>query len=300
MNNPAPETVVSTPPLSPFHTGEQTVQTRAGVREQAEARGQRMLTPELVDAQREFFGRLPFVITSHLDGSGQPIAGLVTGEPGFIHVFPDGRVRVRRGGTPSPAAPDTLPGDPIGLLGIEFERRRRNRINGIVQTQSSDEWTLTIDQGYGNCPKYISKRPWDARLFGGRYVVDRSARISARAGKMIRRADAFFIASSSGPRTDAAGVESGAWGADMSHRGGEPGFVHLDGQLLSFDDYPGNNLFNTLGNLQQYPRCGLLILDFETGDILQLSGTAELHFDGARYSVAVTLNNMSHWRRDDA
>ena len=37
--------------------------------------------------------------------------------------------------------------------------------------------------------------------------------------------------------------------------------------------------FNTFGNLVADPRCGLLFIDFETGDTLQLSGRAEILFD---------------------
>jgi hypothetical protein len=44
-------------------------------------------------------------------------------------------------------------------------------------------------------------------------------------------------------------------GADASHRGGRPGSVRvLDEGRLAFADYPGNNMFNTLGNLIEYPR----------------------------------------------
>ena len=35
-------------------------------------------------------------------------------------------------------------------------------------------------------------------------------------------------------------------------------------------------MFNTLGNLARYPRAGLLFVDFETGDLLQLTGRARI------------------------
>jgi predicted pyridoxine 5'-phosphate oxidase superfamily flavin-nucleotide-binding protein len=74
------------PVPSPFRAGERAVQLRAGVREEAEIRGQRMLKRELNAQQRSFFTPLPFVVSAHLDGSGQPWAGLLTGDPGFIDV----------------------------------------------------------------------------------------------------------------------------------------------------------------------------------------------------------------------
>ncbi|MCG8375623.1 MAG: pyridoxamine 5'-phosphate oxidase family protein [Chlorobiales bacterium] len=300
MNNPASSSLASGSPASPFHPGEQLVQTVAGVREEAEARGQKMLTPQLVDAQRTFFAQLPFVITSHLDGNGHPWAGILTGKLGFIQVTPDGRVRVERGGAESPAALDASPGNQVGLLGIEFARRRRNRINGTVESSVEESFTLSIDQGYGNCPKYITKRSWDTTLFSGRYELESWRHVPGFVHRLIEKTDTFFIASSSGPDTDKTGIQPSAWGADISHRGGEPGFLELEDEVLWFDDYPGNNLFNTLGNLQQYPQCGLMIIDFDTGDLLQIAGTAKLHHDRGKYRVAVHVREIRHWRRIDA
>ena len=45
-------------------------------------------------------------------------------------------------------------------------------------------------------------------------------------------------------------------------------------------DFRGNRYFNTLGNLLGEPRAGLLFVDFESGDMLQLQGRAEIEWDG--------------------
>lgn len=296
MNNPIPDVVAT-----PFHPGEQAVQTLAGVREQAESRGQKMLTPQLVDAQREFFAQLSFAVSSQLDDKGQPWANLITGAPGFIQATPDGRVRIGRGG-PAPAVLDATllkEGSPVGLLGIEFARRRRNRINGTVAAVGEGFIELNIDQGYGNCPKYINKRPWDDTLFTGNYVVQRDSEVSADVAQLIKTADTFFIASSSGPAAGSSNaIQPQAWGSDISHRGGAPGFIKLDGNVLSFDDYPGNNMFNTLGNLQQYPPCGLILFDFDTGAVVQIAGHASLQHDGEAYRVAVVIHEVRHWIKE--
>ena len=75
--------------------------------------------------------------------------------------------------------------------------------------------------------------------------------------------------------------ESPTYGMDASHRGGDPGFVKVasDTRLL-FPDYAGNNHFNTIGNLVLDPRVGLLFVDFSTGGMLQLSGRAEVAWEG--------------------
>ena len=91
---------------------------------------------------------------------------------------------------------------------------------------------------------------------------------------MIARADTFLVASRSRPQSGEAG------GPDISHRGGRPGFVAVDGDTLTIPDFRGNRYFNTLGNLLGEPRAGLLFIDFERGDLLQLQGTTEIDWSG--------------------
>jgi predicted pyridoxine 5'-phosphate oxidase superfamily flavin-nucleotide-binding protein len=90
----------------------------------------------------------------------------------------------------------------------------------------------------------------------------------------VSAADTFFVATASGP-----GVPGG--GVDISHRGGPPGFVRVEGEALLIPDYRGNRYFNTLGNLLLQPRAALLFVDFEGGGLLQLQGSAEVFWDQA-------------------
>ena len=112
----------------------------------------------------------------------------------------------------------------------------------------------------------------------------------------INTADTFFIASGYCDRG-----ENAAYGMDASHRGGERGFVQVvgDGRLV-FPDYAGNNHYNTIGNLFLDARVGLLFVDFETGGLLQLTGTASIDWDsaavarvpGARRLVTVEIEQI--------
>src|SRR5947208_2450453 len=77
-------------------------------------------------------------------------------------------------------------------------------------------------------------------------------------------------------------------GADASHRGGDPGFVHLDGDDLWWDDLPGNNMFNSLGNIAANNEAALLFLDFDTGARLHLSGRADIEWRGTDRRVRFT------------
>jgi hypothetical protein len=87
---------------------------------------------------------------------------------------------------------------------------------------------------------------------------------------LIRAADTFFLGTTNPER-----------GSDASHRGGAPGFVRVGGGRLWWPDYPGNNLFNSFGNLAVDPEAALLFFDFDSGRTLQLSGLAEIDWDAA-------------------
>ena len=126
---------------------------------------------------------------------------------------------------------------------------------------------LTLQQAYGNCPKYIRSRLVEP-VVDGELLRHRATLLDARQQAFIARADTLFVAS-----------YHPQGGADASHRGGDPGFVSVLGPgALSFPDYPGNNMFNTLGNIQAEPRVGLLFLDFEVGGTLQLTGRASIEW----------------------
>jgi predicted pyridoxine 5'-phosphate oxidase superfamily flavin-nucleotide-binding protein len=281
---------------SPFHPGERAVQHQAGVREEAEKRGQRMLTPDLNNQQLAFFRQLPFLVSAHTDTSGQPWAGLLTGKPGFVAINENNRqfaLDWRRTGNPTGVSVQA--GGDIGLLGIELATRRRNRLNGTVFATDEDQWRILIEQAYGNCPKYISERQWPAALFEGAYKLEEQTGLSEPARALAERADTFFIATSSGPLREDSDTQHSAWGADISHRGGEAGFLRVDKGALMFEDYPGNNMFNTLGNITQHPPCGILLLDFDNGDIVQLAARATIVHSEDNRRISLDITSSRHW-----
>ncbi len=292
MTNQSPTTTAN---FSPFHPGERNVQLAAGVREEAERRGLAMIKPELSEQHREFFQHLPFVVTGYSDSTGQPWAGLIVGRPGFLSAKGSNEVQVDWQQAHNPLQIALAVGSEVALLGIDFANRRRNRINTTVETNDLNQLRLTVQQAYGNCPKYIVERNWQSHWFKGNYEQVESGQLTACDKVLIENAQTFFIATSSGPKLDDSSTSPDAWGADISHRGGDKGFVQVRGHQLSFSDFPGNNLFNTLGNLQQYPFCGLLFLNFDNGALLQLAGKAEL--DQQRQKVHIDIINKRLWRK---
>ncbi|HEX6120457.1 MAG TPA: pyridoxamine 5'-phosphate oxidase family protein, partial [Dongiaceae bacterium] len=263
-------------PASAWHPGEVAMQRSAGVAETMASRG-RVLRDHLIDQHREFFPLLPFILVGAVDAAGDAWATILSGKPGFLNSPDPTRLRIAAARDPrDPADAGLDDGASVGLLGIELHTRRRNRLNGLVRRKSEDSFDVVVDQSYGNCPQYIQLRAF-------RFVRSPAApageaprvldQIDARARAMIAEADTFFVAS----YVDQA--DAGRQ-VDVSHRGGKPGFVRIgDDGVLTVPDFAGNRYFNTLGNLSINPRSGLLFVDFETGDLLQLSGDAEVILD---------------------
>ncbi|MBM3555444.1 MAG: pyridoxamine 5'-phosphate oxidase family protein [Alphaproteobacteria bacterium] len=73
-----------------------------------------------------------------------------------------------------------------------------------------------------------------------------------------------------------------AGNADVSPRGGEPGFVHvLDDTRIVLPDWPGNNRIDSLLNLIERPEVGLLFLIPGIRETLRLNGVAHVDDDEA-------------------
>jgi predicted pyridoxine 5'-phosphate oxidase superfamily flavin-nucleotide-binding protein len=259
---------------SPYHEGELAVHARAGVQEMARRVG-RSIGSIILPAAQDFLGRQPMAIIGTVDGHGHAWASLVTGEPGFMGALNEHAMRIATRPLPGDPLGENLKiNNPVGLLAIELETRRRMRLNGRAEVGSDGTIVIHAQQVYANCPKYIQAREWelgDRSAPSARLVWD-DAKLNPAQQRWIGEADTFFIASSH---------EKG--GVDVSHRGGLPGFVRvLSERLLVWPDYVGNMMFQTLGNLAVNPKAGLLFLDFDRGGTLQLTGRADIVWDEAR------------------
>lgn len=125
------------------------------------------------------------------------------------------------------------------------------------------------DQALGNCPKYLNKKHIIPHLPRPK-IVSSDLPLPQAALDLITKADLFFI-SSSNHESD----------MDTNHRGGPPGFVRIlssdrDGLTLVYPEYSGNRLYQTLGNLSTTPQAGLVFSDFDTGDVLYITGKTEI------------------------
>ena len=158
---------------------------------------------------------------------------------------------------------------------MDFAARRRLRINGTLTTEG-DGLAIDVVQAYGNCPQYIHPRRPTPAEDGDRTPrrIRRGDELQPEDVDLVQGADTFFL-----------GTTHSEYGSDASHRGGPAGFVRADAHSLWWPDFPGNNMFNSLGNLAVDPTAALLFIDFRAGLALQLSGTAEVQWADAERSV---------------
>ncbi|KAK3113396.1 hypothetical protein LTR53_009357, partial [Teratosphaeriaceae sp. CCFEE 6253] len=145
---------------------------------------------------------------------------------------------------------------------------------------------VQVEQSLGNCPKYLNGKRI-VPTFARPELVSDAPRLSQRAVDLIAKADLFFLTSAR-PDQD----------MDTNHRGGPAGFVRVastgsdtEPASIVWPEYSGNRLYQSLGNLVVNPLCGICIPDFETGDMLYLTGTTQI-YTGQEASEVLLRSNL--------
>ncbi|KAI3527516.1 oxidoreductase FAD-binding domain-containing protein [Colletotrichum filicis] len=233
------------------------------------------------------------------------------------------RDRVKFGGR-MVAGAVTVPSD-----GIAAAEDRSSSSSSEVQI------AVHVEESLGNCPKYLNKKDVIPRASLVKGRVERELPLSEEAVEVVRGADMLFLTSGHEeggddggchttqpqagllptlPRrinlclthhidpTFAPGSGSGS-SMDTNHRGGSRGFVRVarndeGGVEIVYPEFSGNRLYQTLGNLKLNPLVGIAIPDFETSDVLYLTGSASILVgqDAAAYlprtklAVKITLS----------
>jgi uncharacterized protein len=283
-----------------FHEGELAVQRRAGVADVAAQVGDGNVRTALTEDLAWFLSQRFFVIVASVDPDGRVWASLLFGPVGFVEAPDPSHLELLAEPAPGDPLQRALDAGPaaVGLLAIEASTRARIRVNGTATRLPAGGMAIDVRESFGNCPKYIARRAPAELLDEGRRGESRTASDALGEARraLVAAADTFYVASAHPVR-----------GADASHRGGRPGFVAVaqDGRSLRFPDYRGNNMFQTLGNIEADGRAGLLFVDWETGDTLQVSGRAAIVWDaepvaawpGAKRLVDVTIEAVEHQPR---
>lgn len=255
--------------LRNFHEGEVQLQIESGVDPVAyDAAVDQPFGAELNPSEVRFVGKRTFSVAASVDSQGRPWASPLLGRAGELFTVADL--------TTVKVSPEPIEGDPVldnvagqghmGVLYFDPSIRRRAKSLGTGTVETDGTITYRMHRIFGICTKYIFKRdhvPADAAAgaaaTSGGSVTNA---LSPEDVTQLESADTVFLAS-----------YSEAHGADPSHRGGNEGFISIiNNTTIAMPDYPGNGMFQTLGNLVLDNRIGFLSLDFRTGRSLQLTG----------------------------
>ena len=252
--------------MSEFHEGELAVQQLAGVRAEADRLSGMLAPPHLGGAAR-FLGERTFAALTGRDTEGRLWTSPLVGPPGFLDAE---ATTLRVHALPSPGDPlhDLPVGQAVGLIVMDYARRRRIRVNGVLVERGAEGLRVDVEQAFGNCPKYIRPRQLAAdapQADDG--AATRGATLSAAQRELLARTETIFLGTTHPDR-----------GVDTSHRGGPAGFIRVEDGALWWPDYPGNNMFTSFGNLAVDDTAAVLVPDFGTGTSLLLSGRAAVEW----------------------
>lgn len=273
-----------------FHSGEREVQRMTGEVIMANSNG-RAINNVIVAGAINFIEKQPMAVVSSIDSLGNVWASLLVGDFGFVKVEKSRTLIFHRDLISSDQNDifynNIIQNHKIGSLFIELSTRRRFRINGITSIDG-ENIEMNIEEAYPNCPKYIQRRvislPDHFEKLSSEHTE--GDQLGNEQKDWIMKTDTFFVASSS---------QGGKM--DVSHRGGNPGFIEiLENNTLKIPDFQGNSMYNTLGNFVQNPTSGILLVNFEKGSALQLTGKAELLFNQeSRDDIEKTTGTGRYW-----
>lgn len=258
----------------------------------------------------------PLIAIGTLDQNGRPWTTVWGGQRGLSQPLAEGIIGIK---TPITGKYDPVVEELVGReatgevvrqegkgkmvsgLTIDLEARKRVKMHGRMvagalmmredeateakQAVAEVQLVLKIEQSLGNCPKYLNKKAITPAMSLPKLVAE-STMLPQQAIDLLRKADLFFISSSQDDID-----------MDTNHRGGPPGFVRVlsneaHGSVLVYPEYSGNRLYQTLGNLKINPRAGICVPEFETGDMLYLTGDTEI-FVGADASKLLPRSNLA-------
>lgn len=162
---------------------------------------------------------------------------------------------------------------------------RKDKVTGNEEDIVETQLVLKVEQSLGNCPKYLNKKKIVPAASKPEIVSD-SPRLPQEAIDLVEKSDMFFVSSSQRDHD-----------MDTNHRGGPAGFLRVasnesSGAILCWPEYSGNRLYQTLGNLFVTPKAGLCVPDFETGDVLYLTGNTEI-LVGSEAAMVLPRSNLA-------
>ena len=156
--------------VSIYHDGSRRYQDRYDTRRLADRIEERFLARTSIDdSDRAFIEGCDMVFVATADAEGQPQCSYKGGEPGFVRVLDERTVAFPNydGNGMFLTAGNALVNPHVGLLFIDFEQRKRLRLNGVASHSTtttrcwpstrrrSSSWRVEATEVFPNCPRYI-------------------------------------------------------------------------------------------------------------------------------------------------
>ena len=151
-----------------YSEGSRSYQDRYDTRRLADRIDERLVHDVIDDADRDFIERCDMLFIATADAEGRPQCSYKGGDPGFVRVLDEHTIAFPNhdGNGMFLTAGNALVNPQVGLLFIDFERRRRMRLNGIAEhlddhplllewPEAQFLWRVRASEVFPNCPRYI-------------------------------------------------------------------------------------------------------------------------------------------------
>jgi predicted pyridoxine 5'-phosphate oxidase superfamily flavin-nucleotide-binding protein len=154
--------------MAVYNEGNRRLQDQFDTRRLADRIEERIVHTVIDEDDRAFIeGRDMFFIAT-ADAEGRPQCSYMGGDPGFVRVLDERTIAfpVYDGNGMYLTAGNALVNPHVGLLFIDFERRRRVRLNGLASVADDDPLLVEYPEAqlvvrveatevFPNCPRYI-------------------------------------------------------------------------------------------------------------------------------------------------
>jgi uncharacterized protein len=151
-----------------YHEGSRRLQDRFDTRRLADRIEERIVHDRIDDDDRAFIEARDMFFIATVDAEGRPQCSYKGGEPGFVRVLDERTVAfpIYNGNGMYLTAGNLVATHNVGLLFIDFEGRRRMRLNGTASIEDDDPLLadypeaqlivrVEVTEVFPNCPRYI-------------------------------------------------------------------------------------------------------------------------------------------------
>jgi predicted pyridoxine 5'-phosphate oxidase superfamily flavin-nucleotide-binding protein len=154
--------------VSLYHEGSRRLQDRFDTRRLADRIEERIVHDRIDDDDRAFIEARDMFFIATVDEDGRPQCSYKGGDPGFVRVLDDRTIAfpIYDGNGMYLTAGNLLATSNVGLLFIDFEGRKRVRLNGVASVDEDDPLRVDYPEAqlvvrvaatevFPNCPRYI-------------------------------------------------------------------------------------------------------------------------------------------------